>query len=230
MGPRGFDPLALAPRPNTSLEDNMGQEYHEGQRSYQDRFDTRRLADRLAESTRDFIIPEHKSFLGRRDMFFLATADENGWPECSYKGGDPGFVRVIDEHTIAFPLYEGNGMYLSSGNVSVNPKVGMLFVDLEGGTRLRLSGEATIDPNDPLIATYPGAQLVVRVRVREIFPNCRRYVHKYKLIERSMFVPDARGEAPVPDWKVSEWFAGTLPANDRALDPNRPVAPSLPEF
>ena len=208
----------------------MSQDYHDGQRDLQNRFDTRRLADRLAESTRDFIIPAHKAFIERRDMFFLATANADGWPECSYKGGEPGFVRVLDEHTIAFPLYEGNGMYLSSGNVTVNPKVGLLFIDFEGGTRLRLSGEARIDPADPLITTYPGAQLVVRIRVREIFPNCRRYVHRYRLVERSPFVPDAKGEAPVPDWKRDPWFDGTLPTNDRALDPNRPSAPSIPEF
>ena len=178
----------------------------------------------------DFIIPEHKAFIERRDMFFIATASEQGWPECSYKGGEPGFVRVLDEHTLAFPLYEGNGMYLSSGNLSVNPKVALLFVDFEGGTRLRLSGTAQIDAGDPLIASYPGAQLVVRVRVREIFSNCRRYVHRYRLVERSRFVPNAKGEAPVPDWKRDPWFEGTLPANDRALDPDNPSAPSLPQF
>lgn len=208
----------------------MSQEYHDGQRAWQDRFDTRRLAERLAESTRDFINPQHKAFIERRDMFFMATANEHGWPECSYKGGEPGFVRVLDEHTLAFPLYEGNGMYLSSGNLSVNPKVALLFVDFEGGTRLRLSGTAQIDAGDPLIASYPGAQLVVRVRVREIFSNCRRYVHRYRLVERSRFVPNAKGEAPVPDWKRDPWFEGTLPANDRALDPDNPSAPSLPQF
>ena len=208
----------------------MSQAYHEGQRALQDRFDTRRLADRLAESTGDELIPRYQPFIERRDMFFLATANADGWPECSYKGGEPGFVRVLDTHTLAFPLYEGNGMYLSSGNIAVRPEVGMLFVDFEVGTRLRLNGEATIDPADQLIATYPGAQLVVRVRVREVFANCRRYVHRYHLVARSPFVPDARGEAPVPDWKRDPWFAGTLPANDRAHDPGCPSAPSQPEF
>jgi predicted pyridoxine 5'-phosphate oxidase superfamily flavin-nucleotide-binding protein len=208
----------------------VSQRYHERQRALQDRFDTRRLADRLAESTRDVIIPEHKAFIERRDMFFLATASADGWPECSYKGGAPGFVRALDERTLAFPLYEGNGMYLSSGNLAANPRVGLLFVDLEGGTRLRVSGEATIAADDPLIGSYPGAQLVVRVRVREVFANCRRYVHRYRLIERSVFVPDAGGRAPVPDWKRDPWFEGTLPARDPALDPGRPGAPSIPEF
>jgi hypothetical protein len=206
------------------------QAYHDEQRALQDRFDTRRLADRLAESTRDVISPEHKAFIERRDMFFLATASRDGWPECSYKGGQPGFVRVLDERTLAFPIYEGNGMYLSGGNVAANPLVGLLFVDFERGTRLRLSGQAILDASDPLLVSYPGAQMVMRVQVREVFANCRRYVHQYRLVERSPFVPDARGQAPVPDWKRDPWFDGTLPADDRALDPERPSAPSIPEF
>jgi len=208
----------------------MGQQYHPGQRAFQDRFDTRRLADRLAESTSDVISAPFKAFIEQRDMFFIATADEDGWPESSYKGGERGFVRVIDEHTLAFPVYNGNGMYLTSGNLAVNPRVGLLFIDFEVGTRLRLSGSASIDSTDPLVDTYPGAQFVTRVRVREIFANCRRYVHRYTLMEPSPFVPTPAADPPVPDWKRDEWFAGTLPADDPALDPDHPSAPSLPVF
>jgi uncharacterized protein len=208
----------------------MSQAYHEAQRAFQDRFDTRRLADRLSEGTTDTISPNHRRFIESRDMFFLATSDDNGWPECSYKGGEPGFVRVLDEHTLAFPVYDGNGMFLSCGNLLVNPRVGLLFVNFEVGTRLRLSGHASIDPDDPLIPTYPAAQLVVRVRAREVFPNCRRYVHRYQLVERSRFVPSGENDPPVPDWKRDKWFSGTLAASDPANDPTRPSAPSIPEF
>jgi predicted pyridoxine 5'-phosphate oxidase superfamily flavin-nucleotide-binding protein len=208
----------------------VSQEYHQTQRALQDRFDTRRLADRLAETTKAVIGPKQKAFIERRDMFFLASADEDGWPQCSYKGGEPGFVRVLDEETLAFPSYDGNGMYLSAGNLLVNPRVGLLFVDFEVGTRLRLNGLASIDDGDPLIAAYPGAQLVVRVRVREVFSNCRRYVHRYRLVERSRFVPSTEEEPPVPDWKLDEWFADALPAADPARDPARPSAPSIPQF
>ncbi len=204
--------------------------YHDAQRALQDRFDTRRLADRLAEATTDVVGEPFKRFIEARDMFFIASADEDGWPEASYKGGAPGFVRVLDEHTIAFPVYNGNGMYLTAGNLEVNPRVGLLFIDFETGTRLRLSGEASIDPDDPLVPTYPGAQLVVRVRARAVFANCRRYVHHYRLVERSPFVPTADAEPPVPDWKRDAWFDGTLPAGDPALDPERPDAPSIPQF
>ena len=208
----------------------MPQRYHQAQRAYQDRFDTRRLADRLAESTTDTISDAHREFIERRDMFFIATADEDGWPQCSYKGGEPGFVRVLDERTLAFPVYNGNGMFLTAGNVAVNPKVALLFIDWSTSTRLRLNGLASVDPDDPLTATYLGAQFVVRVAVREVFANCRRYVHHYELVERSPFVPSSTGDAPVPDWKLDPWFEGTLPTDDPALDPDRPSAPSIPRF
>jgi predicted pyridoxine 5'-phosphate oxidase superfamily flavin-nucleotide-binding protein len=208
----------------------MGQDYHEGQRALQDRFDTRRLADRLDEATTDVIGEPYRRFIEAQDMFFLATVDGEGRPQCSYKGGEPGFVRVVDDHTIAFPSYDGNGMFLSTGNLAVNPDVGLLFVDLTGGTRLRFNGVATIDVDDPLLSTYPGAQLVVRVRARAVFANCRRYVHHYELVERSRFVPSAEAEVPVPDWKRDPWFEGTLPEHDPANDPEHPSAPAIPEF
>ncbi len=205
-------------------------EYHEGQRALQDRFDTRRLANRLQEATTDIVGEPYRRFIEARDMFFLATTDADGMPQCSYKGGEPGFVRVVDDHTIAFPVYDGNGMFLSTGNIAVHPNVGMLFIDFEGGTRLRFNGVATVEEDDALVAEYPGALLVVRVRGQAVFANCRRYVHRYELVERSPFVPAAGGEAPVPDWKLEPWFAGTLADGDPALDPDHPVAPALPQF
>lgn len=208
----------------------MGQEYHDGSRALQDRFDTRRLADRLAESTSDVIGDVFKSFIEKRDMFFIATADAEGWPEVSYKGGDPGFVKVLDEHTLAFPVYNGNGMFLTTGNLSVNPRVGLLFIDWETGTRLRMSGHASIDMDDPLVDEYERALFVVRVRAREVFANCRRYVHRQRRIERSPFVPAGDTPPPVPDWKLDPWFEGTLPADDPALDQDHPSAPSIPQF
>jgi predicted pyridoxine 5'-phosphate oxidase superfamily flavin-nucleotide-binding protein len=149
-------------------------------------------------------------------MFFLATADADGKPQCSYKGGEPGFVRVLDEHTIAFPSFDGNGMYLSLGNASANPQVGLLFVDFEGQKRLRLNGIASLSTDDPLLAEYPRAQAVVRVRATEVFPNCPRYIHKLELVERSRFTPRADCEPPVPDWKRREWARDVLAAGDPA--------------
>jgi uncharacterized protein len=196
--------------------------YHEGSRRLQDRFDTRRLADRIDERlVRDTIDDDDRAFIEARDMFFIATADEEGRPQCSYKGGAPGFVRVLDERTIAFPIYDGNGMYLSVGNTLVNPHVGLLFVDFEGRKRMRLNGIASIDDADPLLAEYPEAQLVVRVRATEVFPNCPRYIHEYRLVQRSRFVPDEECETPVPRWKREEWSRNSLPKGDPARDPSR---------
>ena len=196
----------------------MSSPYHDGSRRLQDRFDTRRLADRLDEKflSRPIIDAEDSSFIERMDMFFLATADAEGRPQCSYKGGDPGFVRVLDERTVAFPNYDGNGMYFSMGNLLENPHVGMLFIDFvsERPSRLRLNGIASIDERDPLIDQYPGAQFIVRVRATQVFPNCPRYIHRMAPVERSRFVPRADRETPVPDWKRSDWARDVLPDRD----------------
>jgi uncharacterized protein len=195
----------------------MADLYHDGNRRLQDRFDTRRLADRIDERLRhDHFDDDDRAFIEARDMFFLATADEHGRPQCSYKGGDPGFVRIVDEHTLAFPSYDGNGMYLSLGNVLRNPLVGLLFVDFASPKRLRVNGVASIDEDDPLLAELTEAQLVVRVRATDVLPNCPRYVHRMEPVERSRFVPREACETPVPDWKRREWAHDVLPAGDPA--------------
>jgi predicted pyridoxine 5'-phosphate oxidase superfamily flavin-nucleotide-binding protein len=204
-------------------------DYRDSHRALQDAFDTRRLADRLAGVAGDDV-SGFREFIEARDMFFIATADADGQPQSSYKGGDPGFVRVVDDHTLAFPVYDGNGMFLTMGNVTENHLVGLLFIDFATGSRLRINGEASIDPADPLVAELPGAKLVVRVRARAVFPNCRRYVHTHGATERSVFVPVRDEQPPVPDWKRDEWFDGTLPAGDPALDPTRASAPATPQF
>ena len=202
----------------------MSDVYRDSHRQLQDTYDTRRLADRLEESLlHDTIQPSDKDFIERVDMFFLATVDERGHVNCSYKGGEPGFVHVVDGHTLAFPNYDGNGMYLSMGNIREARQVGLLFIDFENQKRLRLNGEATIREDDPLKAAYPEAQFIVRVRVREIFPNCPRYIHKMKLVEHSRFVPKPGCDTPVPGWKKGEWVADTLPAKDPAHDKSREV-------
>src|SRR5215212_8124910 len=142
-------------------------DYRDSHRQLQDRYDTRRLADRLAQTAGDGVAP-FRDFIEARDMFFIATADAAGQPQCSYKGGDPGFVRVIDETTIAFPVYDGNGMFLTAGNLLVNPQVGLLFIDFEGRKRMRLNGVASVADEDPLLGEYPEAKLVVRVTATEV--------------------------------------------------------------
>jgi uncharacterized protein len=193
--------------------------YHDGNRRLQDRYDTRRLADRLEDRSRVAFSESDRAFIEAADMFFLATVDPDGQPTCSYKGGDPGFVRVLGESTLGFPNYDGNGMFLSMGNLSVNPRVGMLFVDFAAPRRLRVEGVASIRPGDPLVREYPEAQFVVRVEAMRIYPNCPRYIHRMQLVERSRFVPHAHTETPVPEWKHSEWARDVLPAGDPARPP-----------
>ncbi len=198
----------------------MGSGFHEGSRSLQEQFDTTALADRIDDLLVSATISDgDRVFIEARDMFFLATADAEGRPTSSYKGGAPGFVRVLDPRTLAFPNYDGNGMYLSTGNVLVNPDVGLLFIDFEQGHRMRLEGTASIDLDDPLRVDYPESQFVVRVRARAVYPNCPRYIHRYQLVERSRFVPRTDCLTPVPEWKRSDWAADALPAHDPAREP-----------
>jgi predicted pyridoxine 5'-phosphate oxidase superfamily flavin-nucleotide-binding protein len=195
----------------------MSDFYHARSRELQDRFDTRRLADRIEERlVVDHIGDADGTFIESRDMFFLATTDAAGLPSCSYKGGDPGFVRVVDTRTIAFPNFDGNGMFLSMGNVLQTRKVGLLFIDFEKPRRLRLSGEASISLDDPWLADCPEAQFIVRIAVTQVFPNCPRYIHKYTLVERSSYVPHAGCATPVPNWKKSDWASDVLPEGDPA--------------
>jgi len=202
----------------------MASMFHSRSRTLQDRFDTRRIADRIeGRLVKNEIDAGSRQFIESVDMFFLATADDEGRPNCSYKGGDPGFVRVVDAHTIAFPNYDGNGMYLSMGNVGLNAHVGLLFIDFERGSRMRLNGSASIDDSDPLMFEYPEAQFIVRVRVREVFPNCPRYIHKMKQVERSAFVPREGCETPVPGWKRSEWARDAISDKDPSRDPSKPT-------
>ena len=178
----------------------------------QDRFDTRRLADRLAERlSRVEFSAEDKAFIEARSMFFLATADAAGQPDCSYKGGLPGFVRVTGPGELAFPSYDGNGMFRSLGNVRVNPAVGLLFLDFEQPRRLRVLGTAVVAEDDPLRAQFEGAQLVVRVRAERIFPNCPRYIHRMQVVELSAYAPRPEYEPPVPAWKEMPAFKDVLP-------------------
>jgi uncharacterized protein len=195
----------------------MSRLYGARHRQLQDRFDTRRLADGVeSRVVKTEITAEHRAFIESRDMFFLASVDHEGRPTVSYKGGDPGFVRVLDAKTIAFPCYDGNGMFYSMGNLMGNAKVGLLFVSFDKPHRLRVQGLAAVRDDDPLLAEFFEAQLVVRVAVTEIFRNCPRYVHRYQKIDRSEFVPRPTSETPLAPWKRVDDIQGLLPEKDRA--------------
>jgi len=191
--------------------------YHEESRRLQDQFDTRRLADRLVETlVRSTFTEEDRAFIESQRMFFLATTDADGFPDCSYKGGDPGFVRVLDERTLVFPSYDGNGMFKSLGNIRANPAVGLLFMSFEKPKRLRVNGTATVSTDDAALELFPGAQLLVRLTPRHVFPNCPRYIPKMQMAEPSPYVPRAGCSVPVPKWKTWPQFKDVLAADDPA--------------
>lgn len=185
--------------------------YHDGNRRLQDRFDSRRIADRLEQVIlRTEFTDSDRTFIEASEFFFLATADRDGRPDCSFKGGPPGFVRVTASDELAFPDYDGNGMFKSLGNIAVNPAVGLLFIAMgEKPARLRVNGTASVGRDDPLIAEAAGAQLMVRVRTRVIFPNCGRYIPAAD--GPSIYIP-RDGEVPVePAWKSREEFRDAVP-------------------
>lgn len=190
--------------------------YHAGSRELQDRFDTRRIADRLEQVDLHVAFTEpERELIESAAMFFLATVDADGFPDVSYKGGVPGFVRVVGESTLAFPNYDGNGMYKSLGNALADPRVGLLFVRWTGKPKkLRVQGRAELCFEDPLLAELPGAQLVVRVQAERIFDNCPRYIHRMVLEEVSKYAPRAHHAPPIPDWKRNPVYRDALPERD----------------
>jgi len=204
--------------------------YTDTSRQLQDHFDTRRLADLLERRSVSTVIDaQRRAFIAACDMFFLATVDSSGFPTVSYKGGDPGFVTLVDDTTLAFPSYDGNGMFLSMGNILANPHVGMLFVDFAEPNCLRVQGNASIRSDDPLLETYREAQLVVRVAVQAVFGNCARYVHRMRLEARSEHVPRAGRPTPVAGWKELESVRAHLPADDPARGDSRVSRGARPE-
>lgn len=196
--------------------------YHPGMRALQDRFDTRRLADRLDERLgRAAFTAQDQAFIESRALFFLASADDSGRPDCSYKGGVPGFVRVTGPDELEFPSYDGNGQFRSLGNIGANPAVGLLFIDFESPKRLRVNGDATVLDDPEALARHHGAQLVVRVRARRIFPNCPRYIHRSGSAELSADAPRPGHVPPAAAWKSMAIIADVLPGVAPGPGPTR---------
>jgi predicted pyridoxine 5'-phosphate oxidase superfamily flavin-nucleotide-binding protein len=193
-------------------------EYGAAARSLQDRFDTRRLADALAQViVRGELNEADRAFIGACDMFWLATVDAQGMPTVSYKGGAAGFVHMTDERTLLFPCYDGNGMFLSMGNMAATAEVGLLFMDFEHPHRLRVQGSARLVDDPEHMALYPGAQLVVTVAIGAIFQNCPRYVHPMQRTGSSRYIPAGDGSAPLAGWKRIDAIQPVLPARDQGL-------------
>lgn len=199
--------------------------YHEGNRTLQDQFDSRRIADRLEQVTlRDEFREDDRAFIESVEFFFLATADAKGRPDCSFKGGAPGFVRVTGPDELTFPDYDGNGMFKSLGNIHLNPNVGLLFIRMgESPRRLRVNGTAVVSRDDPAIGHFVGAQLLIRIKARAIFPNCPRYIPGTD--GPSVYIPRP-GVTPVePAWKDYEEFRDAVPSRAPTATPRDETGP-----
>jgi uncharacterized protein len=192
----------------------MSEFYGETHRAFQDQHDSRRMADRLESLAHKEFDPNDRAFIEAVPFFFLSTVDEHGRPTVSYKGGAPGFVRVVEASELLFPVYDGNGMFLSLGNIAHSPQVGLLFIDFESPRRLRVQGTARIVANEGS-HTYPGALHLVRVTASQIFVNCGRYIHKLAQHKLSPHVPDEQGHQPFPAWKRLDVLADGLSDRDR---------------
>jgi uncharacterized protein len=194
----------------------MPKQFTPAQMLLQREFDTEVLASRLASTVaRSELTDSDAAFIRSQDMFFLATVDSAGQPTCSYKGGEPGFVRVADPRTLHFPVYDGNGMFLSAGNVQATSKVGLLFISFEVPHRLRVEGTASLIRSKEALAQYAGALLVVEVAVTSVYVNCPRYVHKHTTAERSRYLPKPGTLQPFPQWKRLDIFTDVLSAEEQ---------------
>jgi predicted pyridoxine 5'-phosphate oxidase superfamily flavin-nucleotide-binding protein len=196
----------------------MNSFYGEQHRKLQDQFDSREIADVLAAViVRPEIDDEAKAFIESRTSFFLSTVNEEGQPTVSHKGGAAGFVRVIDRTTIVFPSYDGNGMFLSMGNIAADGRVGLLFMDFERPHRVRAHALAVVNSDDPMMSHYPGADLIVRASVTDVFVNCPRYITPHTPSELSKYVPDTTGNSPLPGWKKIDALQPFLPTRFQGL-------------
>ncbi len=193
----------------------MSRLYGDQHRKFQDEFGTRKMADRVEEiACKTEFDDETKGFIEHMDMFFLSTVDHQGRPTVSYKGGDAGFVKIIDSKTLVFPSYDGNGMFFSIGNISTNPQVGLLFISFETPHRIRVQGTATISKDDPLMQEYKEAEFIVRVTLSELWQNCPRYIHQRTKVRDSRYVPRADCETPVAEWKRIDLMQDVIPEAD----------------
>ena len=204
--------------------------YSREHRELQTRFGTTKLADFLDTAwVHESISEDDKAFVEGRDMFFLSTVDPDGNPTVSYKGGPAGFVRVIDENTLVFPGFDGNGMFLSMGNIEGQGKVGLLFVDFEKPNRLRIQGTAALSTDDPLLATYTEAKYLVRVAVTKVWVNCPRYIHRYDKVDDSRYVPRPDRETPLASWKRLDMVQAVIQPEDKTRADAEGVI-GLPEY
>ena len=191
--------------------------YHDGSRQLQDTFATRRLADRLAEVVAHGAFTDaDRAFIESRPLFFLATADGRGGRTAPTRADS----RIRPRRRCADARVSQLRRQRHVQELGEHPRqshVGLLFIDFESPRRLRVNGRAAVREDDPLLAEFVGAQLVVRVQADAIFPNCPRYIHKMQVLEESPYVPREGRTPPVPEWKRRPVFREVLAPGDPAV-------------
>ena len=182
----------------------------------QTEFNSRGLAELMDQGiAHELLTDDDKAFISSRDMFFLSTVDSDGMPTVSYKGGPIGVVSIIDDTTLGFPGYDGNGMFYSAGNIVGQGKVGLLFIDFETPHRVRVQGTATYHREHPLMTHYPEVQFFVTVAIARIWQNCPRYIHRYQRVEPSKYVPGVCDTTPLASWKRIDLVQDLIPEEQR---------------
>jgi predicted pyridoxine 5'-phosphate oxidase superfamily flavin-nucleotide-binding protein len=188
--------------------------YGAGSRALQGELDTRRLADKLVDLTvHQELTDDDVALIEAQSTVWISTVDADGWPDVSYKGGDVGFVVVASRSELRIPMFDGNGMHRTTGNIVDTGRVALLFIDTGRPWRMRLHGQAKVSTDPADTERHPGAQAVVIVTLERVFPNCGRYIHQQDQISR--YVPDENGDAPVPEWKFYDQLYDALPERDQ---------------
>lgn len=133
-------------------------------------------------AARDALTPELVRYIGERDSFFMATASCEGWPYVQHRGGPPGFLRVLDERTLAFADFSGNRQYLSIGNLAENDRVHLFLMDWAHARRLKIWGRAEVVEGRALVeALMPEGydakpERVIRIHVEAWDMNCNQHI------------------------------------------------------
>ncbi|MFT6432669.1 MAG: hypothetical protein ACJAVI_000705 [Candidatus Azotimanducaceae bacterium] len=187
--------------------------YGTGARALQDEFDSRRLADRLVDLTlHSELTEEDITLISLQSTVWLATVDEAGWPDVSYKGGVTGFVSIKSSTELRLPIFDGNGMFRTLGNLKDNGKIALLFLDNGRPWRIRIHGTAVVSTLPADCEEFDGAIGTVIVSILRIFPNCGRYIHTQSSeSEISAFVPQPGHQPPAPEWKSHPAIKDSLP-------------------
>jgi predicted pyridoxine 5'-phosphate oxidase superfamily flavin-nucleotide-binding protein len=134
--------------------------------------------------------PGQATLVRRADTFFIASSHPEGGADASHRGGQPGFVEVSDDgRRLAFPDYSGNRMFQTLGNLAVDPRAGLLFLDWESGTALQLSGYARIIWDGEALALRPGAERLVEFDITAVHEFERAMPARWSLLERSRLNP-----------------------------------------